>query len=120
MNNDWRLDKIELEFNSYGEDKGKYSGKVRFQNGAYESFSFKIRPDMAGPYVDLIAKDVVKGADSLARRLCESLGIADQLQTEPVTFKTDVVEPVDPPDGEDPKPEPAPKSTSWNIFRKDK
>jgi hypothetical protein len=88
MKNDWKLDKIELEFNNYGENKGKYTGKVRFQNGDYESFSFKIRPDLAGPYVDLIAKDVVRGADSLARRLCESLGISDQLETEPVKFKS--------------------------------
>lgn len=94
MNSDWRLQKIELEFNSYGEHKGNYTGTVRFQNGEYESFNFKIRPDMAGPYVDLIAKDVVRGADSLARRLCESLGIADQLQTEPVVFKGDVKEDV--------------------------
>ena len=121
MSNDWKLDKIELEFQTYGEHKGEYTGRVRFQNGDYESFSFKIRPDMAGPYVDLIAKDVVKGADSLARRLCESLGIADQLQTEPVKFKTDIVEAVDPPDGEDPKPEPAPVKTGWNFFgKKDK
>jgi hypothetical protein len=88
MNDKWILDEIKLEFENYGEHKGKYTGKVRFQNGDYESFSFKIRPDMAGPYVDLIAKDVVRGADSLARRLCESLGIADQLETEPVKFKS--------------------------------
>lgn len=118
MNNDWRLDKIELEFISYGEDKGKYTGKIRFQNGAYESFSFRIRPEMAGPYVDLIAKDVVKGADSLARRLCESLGIADQLQTEPVKFKDEQPAPVEV--AVQPEPEPAPKSTSWSLFKKDK
>jgi hypothetical protein len=119
MNDKWILDEIKLEFENYGEHKGKYTGRIRFRNGEHESFSFKIRPDMAGPYVDLIAKDVVRGADSLARRLCESLGIADQLETGPVKFKDDIVEAVDPPDGEDTKP--APTKTGWNLFgKKDK
>lgn len=33
---DWKLKKLELEFNSYGEYEGKYTGKVRFQNGEFE------------------------------------------------------------------------------------
>lgn len=72
---DWKLDKIELEFKSYGEDAGKYVGKIRFQNGEYESFSFKIRPDMAQPYIELIGADIVKCAESLGARLVESLGL---------------------------------------------
>ena len=71
----WRLDKIELEFISYGEDKGKYNGKIRFQNGEYESFSFKIRPEMAKPYIDLMSSDIVKCAELLGTRLVESLGL---------------------------------------------
>ena len=59
----WRLQDIELKFNTYGEEEGKYTGKVRFQNGEYESFCFKIRPEMAQRYIDLIADDVVKGAE---------------------------------------------------------
>ena len=72
---DWRLDEIKLEFKSYGEDKGKYVGQIRFSNGDFESFSFKIRPDMAKPYIDLIGGDIVKCADSLAQRLIDSLGL---------------------------------------------
>ena len=72
---DWKLDKIELEFKSYGEDAGKYVGKIRFANGEYESFSFKIRPDMAQPYIELIGADIVKCAESLGARLVESLGL---------------------------------------------
>ena len=34
---DWRLQKIELEFQTYGEHKGKYLGRIRFANGQYES-----------------------------------------------------------------------------------
>lgn len=72
---DWRLQKIELEFQSYGEHKGKYAGQIRFQNGDWESFTFKIRPEMAEPYIDLIAEDIVKGAESLSSRLIDSLGL---------------------------------------------
>lgn len=72
---DWRLDRIELEFKTWGDDKGKYFGSIRFQNGEHESFKFKIRPDQAQPYIDLIAEDVVRGAESLGQRLIESLGL---------------------------------------------
>lgn len=73
---EWKLDKIEIEFKRYGEDKGKYSGMIRFQNGEYESFTFRVRPDMAGSYIQLIADDVVKAADNLGNRLIESLGLS--------------------------------------------
>lgn len=72
---DWKLEQIDLRFQSFGENKGKYEGYVEFQNGEYESFKFKIRPDMAQAYIDLIAADVVKGAESLGSRLIESLGL---------------------------------------------
>lgn len=72
---DWRLQKIELEFQAYGEDKGKYVGKIKFQNGQFESFDFKIRPEMAQPYIDLMSADIVKCAESLGSRLIESLGL---------------------------------------------
>jgi hypothetical protein len=75
---DWRLEKIELEFQHHGEDKGKYAGRIRFLNGDFESFSFKIRPGMAEPYIDLIAADVVKAAESLGERLIESLKLRDR------------------------------------------
>lgn len=76
LQDDWRLQKIELEFQAYGEHKGKYLGKIRFANGQYESFEFKIRPDMAESYIKLISKDVVKCAESLGDRLVKSLGLS--------------------------------------------
>lgn len=71
----WRLQKIELEFQRWGEDKGKYVGKITFENGEYESFSFKIRPEMAQPYIELMSKDIVKCAETLGSRLIDSLGL---------------------------------------------
>lgn len=74
-NEDWRLQKIELEFQRFGENKGKYIGKIRFENGDFESFEFKIKPEMAQPYIDLIGSDIVKCAESLGSRLIKSLGL---------------------------------------------
>jgi hypothetical protein len=71
----WHLAKIEIEFQKFGSDAGKYTGRIRFENGDFESFSFKIRPDMAQPYIELISSDIVKGAESLGNRLIESLGL---------------------------------------------
>ena len=76
--NDWKLKKLALEFNTYGDDKGQYTGSIHFQNGEYEGFNFKIRPDLADGYIDLIAKDIVKAADSLAERLVASLQLRER------------------------------------------
>lgn len=75
INEDWRLQKIELEFQRFGENKGKYIGKIRFENGDFESFEFKIKPEMSQPYIDLISSDIVKCAESLGSRLITSLGL---------------------------------------------
>ena len=75
MNDNWKLDSIEIGFQKWGEDKGKYCGNIQFSNGENESFKFKIRPDLADKYIKLISTDIVIAADSLAERLIDSLGI---------------------------------------------
>ena len=77
---DWKLKGLELELQGYGDDKGKYTGKVKFQNGEYESFEFKIRPDMAEAYINLIAADVVKSAENLGERLIVSLNLRERVE----------------------------------------
>lgn len=75
LDQEWKLKKIELEFQNWGEHKGKYCGSISFQNGEHESFQFNVRPDMAQQYIDVIAEDIVIAASGLADRLMESLGI---------------------------------------------
>jgi hypothetical protein len=73
---DWRLDKIELEFKrpGYGDDgPGKYEGRIRFENGQWERFSFKIQPDMAERYIATLSEDIVKAASDLGRRVAASI-----------------------------------------------
>lgn len=69
----WILKDIKIEFNTYGSDKDKYTGMVNFQNGHFERFSFRIRPNMAENYIALIADDLVKGAENLGSDLLKSL-----------------------------------------------
>lgn len=74
----WRLDKIEIEFKrgyKHENSKDRYEGKIRFENGEMESFSFKIRPEMAQPYIELMSSDIIKCAESLGSRLIDSLGL---------------------------------------------
>ena len=70
---DWRLSQIWIRLNTFGKDKGTYEGTVEFENGDEEAFKFKIRKDTAGRYITLISDDIVKGADSLANKLLDSL-----------------------------------------------
>ncbi|MDR2274325.1 MAG: hypothetical protein LBF27_25685 [Sphingobacterium sp.] len=77
MDNNWKLDKIEIEFQSWGENKGKYAGKIRFSNGDQESFVFKIRPDMADAYIKIMSSDIVTSAENLGQRLIDSLGLKE-------------------------------------------
>ena len=72
---EWKLDKITIEFQSFGEHKGKYAGMIRFQNGDFESFQFKVRPEIAEKYIQLLSGDIVKSASELGDKLIESLGL---------------------------------------------
>lgn len=80
--NEWRLQKIEIEYQRYGANKGMYEGKIRFQNDEYESFDFKISPEMAQSYLDLIGKNVVESAESLGSKLIDSLGLKKGITTQ--------------------------------------
>lgn len=70
---DWKLSKITIEYENFGEHKGKYIGSIRFENGEYESFQFKLYPEMTEKYIKLLSGDIVLSANDLGNRLIESL-----------------------------------------------
>lgn len=75
----WRLKEITIKFQKgYSHEKSvdRYEGKISFENGEDESFSFRVRPDMAENYIHLMSKDIVTSASDLGNRLIESLGLA--------------------------------------------
>ena len=77
MKDKWRVGRINLRFIDFGEDAGKYTGSIEFEKGREESFKFKIQPDMASKYIELLADDIVNSADNLAQDLVKSLGLRD-------------------------------------------
>ena len=75
----WHLEKIEVELQAYGPNKGKYLGRIKFTNTDYESFSFNLSEEMANTYIKLIASEVVSSAETLGKSLVESLGLNHNL-----------------------------------------
>ena len=83
LNNNWKLKSIEIEFQKGYDFKDKpeekhdrYEGIIKFENDERESFSFRVKPDMAQKYIDLIANDIITAATGLGERLKESLGLS--------------------------------------------
>ena len=82
INNNWKLKSIEIEFckvfdfEKEPEKKfDRYEGVIKFENDERESFSFRVKPNKAQKYIDLIAQDIVMAATGLGERLKESLGL---------------------------------------------
>ena len=73
----WVLQKIELEYQRYGDDKGKYNGRIHFQNDDYESFKFNLDDEMCERYMDLIRSSVIKTTQELGDKLAESIQLKD-------------------------------------------
>lgn len=92
----WRLDRLEIQFNAYGEFKDKYTGKIRFQNSESEAFMFNLRPDQAEEYLRIIKKELSGAANQLGDKLLQSLNllpaapekklIGEEIAHEPVTY----------------------------------
>ena len=83
LNNNWKLKSIRIDFEKGYEwqkepekRKDRYEGIIEFENDEKESFSFRVKPDMAQKYIDLIANDIVTAATGLGERLKESLGLS--------------------------------------------
>jgi len=82
INDNWRLKKLTIEFEKGFDFREKpeekvdrYEGVIEFENDERESFSFRVKPNMAQKYIDLIASDIVIAATGLGERLIESLGL---------------------------------------------
>lgn len=71
----WRLKQISIELQKYGEFKGKYLGKITFDNEDSESFTFNIQNDMAERYLKVMANDLVAAASQLSTDLLDTLPI---------------------------------------------
>jgi len=69
----WILRELKIEMVTYGENKGKYEGKISFQNEESESFSFKVKPEMAEQCLKILSTDI----NNFASGFVNSLGKND-------------------------------------------
>jgi hypothetical protein len=69
----WVLESIRIDLITYGNDKGKYRGSIRFSNNDFDEFTFKLNPTLANVYLELIKDTVVLSANQLAEKLQKSL-----------------------------------------------
>lgn len=67
-----RLKKIEIELQNWGENKGKYTGKITFEDGTNDSFTFGMSPDVCARYLTPIATEVINSANDLGKKLAQS------------------------------------------------
>lgn len=80
MKTDWKLKRISINFQrgfTLSKDPENqtdhYEGRIEFENDICDSFSMKIKPDIAQKYIDLIADDVVEAATCLGERVRDSI-----------------------------------------------
>lgn len=75
----WVLEKISIERVRWGNDEGKYTGDIAFNNNRGDRFTFRLNPTLANAYLELIKDTVVLSANELAEKLQQSLN--NQKQT---------------------------------------
>lgn len=78
MNNNWKLEKIEINFKrgySFDGSVDRYEGRIQFSNGDNESFTFNIDQVRCNEYIQIIAPEIVTTAEILSAKLLESLNL---------------------------------------------
>lgn len=71
----WKLKSLKINFQEYGEFKGKYVGKIEFENDDSEAFMFNLSPEDTAAYMNLIQDKLVKNASHLGDKLLSSLNL---------------------------------------------
>lgn len=69
----WELKSLAIDFQEWGEFKGRYAGKITFQNGNKDAFTFTLSPEETVKYMEVIAEKVGSSASELGQKVLESL-----------------------------------------------
>ena len=67
-----RLRKIEIELQQWGEHKGKYLGKITFDDNTSDQFTFGLDSQVCVRYLEPIAHEVIKSAKELGDKMAQS------------------------------------------------
>lgn len=70
---EWKLRSFTAELMTYGENKGKYVGKIVFANGQNDQLCFAIPPEKSAIYIQLMSVEITNTATELGKRIAESL-----------------------------------------------
>ena len=71
----WQLESLRIDFQNYGEFKGRYTAKVTFQNKQTDAFTFMLSPEKTLDYLHLISDQLSDSAGKLGQRLLQSLSL---------------------------------------------
>lgn len=75
MGANWKLKSLSISYQDYGDYKGKYIGKITFENREDEAFMFKLSPEDTQKYISLISEKLVESASHLGDKLLASLNL---------------------------------------------
>lgn len=89
LNAGWKLQRLDIEFQEYGDYKGKYVGKIKFASRENEAFMFNLTPEDTQRYIELVSDKLVNSASHLGDKLLASLSLLPA----PKTIQIEAAEP---------------------------
>lgn len=75
----WQLENLRIDFQTYGEFKGKHTAKITFQNKQSDAFTFSLSPEETQQFLMLIKDKIVGNAGMLGQRLLHSLSMLPEM-----------------------------------------
>lgn len=76
QNQEWRLQRLEVNYNLYGEHKDQYTGSARFTNGVKMDVNFMLDQSKCNKFISLIQEEIQEQAKNLGSLLVTSMPIA--------------------------------------------
>jgi hypothetical protein len=76
----YKLKTLDIRYQDWGEYKGKYTGKIAFENGDNEAFTFNLTQAETQAYLDLLASKLMGSAATLADKLLDSMNLLPMVE----------------------------------------
>jgi len=70
---DFRFQKLEIEYERFGEHKGTYRGKIKFEDSDWQSFDLVLTQETSGSLIKLLTPQIIETAKTLANNITTSL-----------------------------------------------
>ncbi len=79
------LKSLGISIVEYGNDKGKYRGRITFVGNKQTEFGLQIKPEDIQKFINLIKGQIIESANDLANKLQISLELKDEKQSNLLT-----------------------------------